>query len=752
MPLDGYASGLLVESREGRPIKIEANPEHPSTLGGTSLFQQASILQLYDDWRGRRVRRGSEPSSWEDLFAALRVPRSDHGAGLRILMEPTASPLVLHLLERVRVRFPKHASPFILRFGTKGTSSRPGWRSGDRCCLSSISLGPTPSWRSITIFSPALPFSVRYARQWARRRRLASPHDPTTRLYVAESLLERDRIRWPTIGCAARPRGSRRRAGTRRRAADHRASLFLGAPPRAGSRSGRLGAGGRGRPAQPSPGDHGNSGRRPSVRGRASAGVRNECRARQRRSHHHVHRSRAPVAGRRLPNAGRAGARDAGGPGRHAARAGRKSDLHGACRFGLRGGSRPGRRDSLPRPLRERDRRGLPLVRPRSALPRKLGRRARLRRDDSHDPASVSPLVDARTSGELLAALAGEATPDAHRLLHGYWTGVETLSELAWQESIRLGLQRDTAYPSVAPGAVDANAVSKVLEPVVTAAKNRPPDLAGTIEVDLYPSPTVHDGRFANNAWLQEHPTPIDEAHLGQRRARQPGHRRGGSASRASRRGRARRTATATVRAPVLVAPGLADGVAALWLGYGRRGAGGCRARRRGATPTRCARGRRLHAIARCTGPRAPRELPAGADAGALVDTKDRPIALGRRSTNIAAIPTSPPSTRAPADSLCRSTAPRATQWAHDDRSRRLHGLQRLRRRLPGREQHPVVGKEQRAASSREMHWLRIDTLLQRRARRAAARCTSRCSASTARRRPASTSARSTPRCTAPTG
>src|SRR3954462_1610694 len=49
MPLDGYAAGLLVASREGRPIKIEGNPDHPATAHGTTLFQQASIWQLYDD-------------------------------------------------------------------------------------------------------------------------------------------------------------------------------------------------------------------------------------------------------------------------------------------------------------------------------------------------------------------------------------------------------------------------------------------------------------------------------------------------------------------------------------------------------------------------------------------------------------------------------------------------------------------------------------------------------------------------------
>ena len=68
----GYAHGLLVQSREGRPVKIEGNPDHPATRGACDVFSQASVLSLYDPDRSNSVRRGGETSSIGSLLAASR--------------------------------------------------------------------------------------------------------------------------------------------------------------------------------------------------------------------------------------------------------------------------------------------------------------------------------------------------------------------------------------------------------------------------------------------------------------------------------------------------------------------------------------------------------------------------------------------------------------------------------------------------------------------------------------------------------
>src|SRR5438093_11644349 len=65
MALGGFATGLLVESHEGHPTKIEGNPHHPASLGATNVFHQASLLDLYDPDRSQALLNGSEISSWE---------------------------------------------------------------------------------------------------------------------------------------------------------------------------------------------------------------------------------------------------------------------------------------------------------------------------------------------------------------------------------------------------------------------------------------------------------------------------------------------------------------------------------------------------------------------------------------------------------------------------------------------------------------------------------------------------------------
>ena len=87
--MGGVASGVLVESHEGRPTKIEGNPEHPATLGACDPFSQASVLQLYDPDRSQALSFHGEIRSWPTfgaaLRSALRSQQASSGGGIRIL-------------------------------------------------------------------------------------------------------------------------------------------------------------------------------------------------------------------------------------------------------------------------------------------------------------------------------------------------------------------------------------------------------------------------------------------------------------------------------------------------------------------------------------------------------------------------------------------------------------------------------------------------------------------------------------------
>ncbi len=111
MPFGAYAAPVLVESHEGRPTKIEGNPEHPASLGGSCVFSQASILDMYDPDRAQTITYLGELNTWSDfslaLKGALNSQKAIKGAGLRILSGPTSSPTLASLMDQVRAVYPE---------------------------------------------------------------------------------------------------------------------------------------------------------------------------------------------------------------------------------------------------------------------------------------------------------------------------------------------------------------------------------------------------------------------------------------------------------------------------------------------------------------------------------------------------------------------------------------------------------------------------------------------------------------------
>src|SRR5579883_576219 len=69
MPRSGGAIGLLVRSNEGRPTKIEGNPDHPASLGAADIYAQAAILGLYDPDRSQSISYMGDIRTWATLVA-----------------------------------------------------------------------------------------------------------------------------------------------------------------------------------------------------------------------------------------------------------------------------------------------------------------------------------------------------------------------------------------------------------------------------------------------------------------------------------------------------------------------------------------------------------------------------------------------------------------------------------------------------------------------------------------------------------
>ena len=179
LTLGGYARGVLVESHEGRPTKIEGNPEHPASLGASDIFMQAEILTLYDPDRSQAVIDNGQISTWELFLEYLttrsRKWKSDRGAGLRLLTRHETSPTFVDQIQRLLAKYPAAKWHEYDPTATNGPSARYHF---DRAEII-FSIGAD--------FLCSGPASLRHQRDFAASRRVTNSPDSMSRLYVIES-------------------------------------------------------------------------------------------------------------------------------------------------------------------------------------------------------------------------------------------------------------------------------------------------------------------------------------------------------------------------------------------------------------------------------------------------------------------------------------------------------------------------------------------------------------------------------------
>ncbi|HEY9028867.1 MAG TPA: 4Fe-4S dicluster domain-containing protein, partial [Burkholderiaceae bacterium] len=579
---DGFAHGVLVGTQQGRPTKIEGNPAHPSSLGATDVFAQASVLQLWDPDRSTTVRqslaRGDEtrpgqtrtppaiaPSSWSAFEAAWREQASAHagpndGATLRVLTGPMTSPTERALLAALLARGPR------ARWHVHAPLRDPA--AGDGAWLAfGRAVTPVPHFdRARCVLALAAdPFSdgpgaVRHSMDWSAARqalRDGAPGATAPSLFAAEATpgLFGARADHRVALSPARIEGLLWRVAAQWMPEITPADVGL-ADPAVAEFETRLVAALR---------DAG-----PASLVIGGAGLSAEAHA------------LVLALNQRLGAIGRTVTLI--DPPDAAPGAGTLADLVDALNAGavdtlLVLGANPAYDAPAAFDMPQALRRAKLLVHaglyvdetalladwhlPLSHAYEQWGD-AR-----SHDGSAtllqpaITPLYDTRSAAELLALLAGDALRDGHALLQRQWrAGRAGDFDAFWRTSLRAGVVADSASA-----------------PLEVHAARLPPRLAlqtgpatTTLTALFVPDAAAHDGSFANNGWLQELPRPFTKLTWDNAALLSPAtaHRLGVATGDVVQL----QVDTRSIAAPVWVLAEQADDVVTLPLGCGRRRAG----------------------------------------------------------------------------------------------------------------------------------------------------------------------------------
>jgi molybdopterin-containing oxidoreductase family iron-sulfur binding subunit len=191
MEIGGMAQGLLVTSYDGRPIKIEGNPSHPLNQGAADMLAQASVLELYDPDRSFGVRQGDKDSSWEEFAKWTKEHFAGDGGDICVLSEASSSPSMATLRTKFQEKFPK------AQWYEYEAVSEDNVREGTLAALGQNVL-PTLELAGAKVivsldadlFGGGSPLAIKYARDFAAGRKLYDKSKPRemNRLYVIESL------------------------------------------------------------------------------------------------------------------------------------------------------------------------------------------------------------------------------------------------------------------------------------------------------------------------------------------------------------------------------------------------------------------------------------------------------------------------------------------------------------------------------------------------------------------------------------
>jgi MoCo/4Fe-4S cofactor protein with predicted Tat translocation signal len=194
MALGGVATGVLVESHMNRPTKIEGNPEHPSSLGASDAFMQASVLGLYDPDRSQVIRKTGDTATWGDFIGAIQPvlnAAKTNGASLRILTQSITSPTFGAQMAKLLTQYPG------MKWHQWDAVNQDSAREGGRMAFGRYVSTHYDFTKANVVVSLGSDFlgegagHLRYARDFMSRRKVRSVGVPVTqsinRLYAIEA-------------------------------------------------------------------------------------------------------------------------------------------------------------------------------------------------------------------------------------------------------------------------------------------------------------------------------------------------------------------------------------------------------------------------------------------------------------------------------------------------------------------------------------------------------------------------------------
>ncbi|HEX9304026.1 MAG TPA: 4Fe-4S dicluster domain-containing protein [Thermoanaerobaculia bacterium] len=592
MTMGGLATGLLVESQMGRPTKVEGNPLHPASLGATDAFAQASVLSLYDPDRSQTLLDLGEIRPWSAFLGEMRLvleeERSRRGAGLRILTETVSSPTLARQLTELLAALPE------ARWHQWEAAAPDNARAGAVLAIGSpVNVIPHVDAADVILsldadFLTCGPAHVRLARDFAARRHAGSSGAEMNRLYVVESTMT-------ATGAKADHRRPLKASEIEPFARSVAAAVGLGAPsgsaeaggPFAADRFARAVAAdlqrhrGRGLVLA---GDH----QTPAVHALAHAlnGMLGNTgwtvvytEPIEARPEIELESLRALVA-------------DLGaGKVRTLLILGGNPVFNAPADLGFRAAlGKVARRVHLSLENDETSEECQWHVPEAHFLEAWSDARAFDGTASIVQPL-IAPLYGGKSAHEVLAALSDQPEQSGYELVRATWkTRMAGEFETAWRRALHDGVIPGTALPvrAMATASLPIETrlatveapVSKTLSAgretgaaaVARPAAERVQTGAETLEITFRPDPTIHDGRFANNGWLQELPKPITKVTWDNVAAISPATAqrlgiRNEDVLELSFSGR-------RVRAPAWVVPGHPDDSVGVTLGYGRTKAG----------------------------------------------------------------------------------------------------------------------------------------------------------------------------------